>query len=135
MCRTDPDDVARMESNTWLCTRHKHTSVPRARAGIVAECGQWMSEEQLALAISERFPGCMSGRIMYVIPFSMGPLDAPLAKYAVQLTDLTCVVYSMHIMTRVSADVFNRIRTRGGDFVRCVHSVGLPRYQCTVRIP
>lgn len=59
----------------------------------------------------------------------MGPPDAPLARYAVQLTDLTCVVYSMQLMTRVSSHVFDRIRARGSDFFRCVHSVGLPRYR------
>lgn len=67
MCRTDPADVQRSESCTWLCTRHEHTSVPRARRGVAAECGRWMSEEQLARAIADRFPGCMSGRIMYVV--------------------------------------------------------------------
>ncbi len=65
-----------------------------------------------------------------MIPFSMGPLDSPLAKYAVQITDLTYVMYSMRVMTRVTSEVWNRIRERGGDFVRCVHSVGLPRYHC-----
>ncbi|VDL87377.1 unnamed protein product [Nippostrongylus brasiliensis] len=87
--------------------------------------GHWLSPENLATELDSRFPGCMSGRIMYVIPFSMGPIGGPLSKIGVQLTDSNYVVLSMRIMTRVSHDVWDALGDQ--DFVRCIHSVGLPR--------
>jgi phosphoenolpyruvate carboxykinase (GTP) len=84
-----------------------------------------MSPVQFADELDSRFPGCMAGRIMYVIPFSMGPLGSPLSKIGIQLTDSTYVVLSMRIMTRILPDVAEVIGDN--DFVRGIHSVGLPR--------
>lgn len=87
--------------------------------------GHWMPPNQFADELDSRFPGCMAGRIMYVIPFSMGPLGSPLAKIGVQLTDANYVVLSMRIMTRVTPKVWDVLGDE--NFVRCIHSVGLPR--------
>nr|XP_047912591.1 phosphoenolpyruvate carboxykinase [GTP], mitochondrial-like [Anser cygnoides] len=83
-----------------------------------------MSPAELERAVQERFPGCMEGRTMYVIPFSMGPPSSPLAKLGVQLTDSPYVVASMRIMTRVGQHLLPALAR--GDFVRCLHSVGRP---------
>ncbi|XP_042749578.1 phosphoenolpyruvate carboxykinase [GTP], mitochondrial, partial [Lagopus leucura] len=82
-----------------------------------------MSPSSFQAAVQERFPGCMAGRPLYVIPFSMGPPTSPLAKLGVQLTDSPYVVLSMRIMTRVGPAVLQRL---DDDFVRCLHSVGRP---------
>lgn len=84
-----------------------------------------MSPEELQKALGERFPGCMKGRTMYVIPFSMGPLGSPLSKTGIQLTDSPYVVASMRIMTRMGADVMKSLGN-SSDFIRCLHSVGCP---------
>ena len=128
VCHTDPNDVARIESKTWISTRERYATVPHVAAGVRGQLAQWMSLEQLAAEFAERFPGAMAGRVMYVLPFSMGPLGSPLAKYGVQLTDSSYVMLSMHIMTRVTPSVFDAIAAAGGQFVRAVHSVGLPRH-------
>lgn len=97
----------------------------RTPEGIEPIMGHWMPPEVFADELDARFPGCMAGRIMYVIPFSMGPLGSPLSKIGIQLTDANYVVLSMRIMTRVTHDVFDHLGEN--DFVRCIHSVGLPR--------
>ena len=128
VCHTDPNDVARVESNTWIATRERYATVPHVAPGVRGQLAQWMSVEQLAAECAERFPGAMAGRVMYVLPFSMGPLGSPLAKYGVQLTDSSYVMLSMHTMTRVTPSVFDAIAAAGGQFVRAIHSVGLPRH-------
>ncbi|VDL71880.1 unnamed protein product [Nippostrongylus brasiliensis] len=125
ICRTDPKDVARVESKTWMVTPDKYQTVTHTPDGVEPIMGHWLSPENLATELDSRFPGCMSGRIMYVIPFSMGPIGGPLSKIGVQLTDSNYVVLSMRIMTRVSHDVWDALGDQ--DFVRCIHSVGLPR--------
>jgi phosphoenolpyruvate carboxykinase (GTP) len=87
--------------------------------------GHWMPPTNFADELDSRFPGCMAGRIMYVIPFSMGPLGSPLSKIGIQLTDANYVVLSMRIMTRVTPKIWDLLEEH--DFVRCIHSVGLPR--------
>jgi len=125
LCRTDPKDVARVESKTWIVTQDKYQTVTHTPEGVDPIMGHWMPPNQFADELDARFPGCMAGRIMYVIPFSMGPLGSPLAKIGVQLTDANYVVLSMRIMTRVNPNVWDVL---GEDnFVRCIHSVGLPR--------
>ncbi|VDN11047.1 unnamed protein product [Dibothriocephalus latus] len=126
ICRTDPRDVARVESKTFICTKEKFRTVPHVHEGVQGTLGRWISPEDMETHSQERFPGCMAGRMMYVIPYSMGPIGSPLAKYGVQLTDSNYVVLCMRIMTRVSPEVFKIIKEKK-EFVRCVHSVGLPR--------
>jgi phosphoenolpyruvate carboxykinase (GTP) len=125
LARTDPADVARVESKTFIVTDERHASVPHVAEGEKGILGQWMSPHQFKKESVERWPGCMKGRMMYVIPFSMGPIGSPLAKIGVQLTDFAYVVLSMRIMTRISPQVWSVMGT--GDFVKCVHSVGRPR--------
>ncbi|MBN3304456.1 PCKGM carboxykinase, partial [Amia calva] len=124
LARTDPKDVARVESKTVMVTPQQRDALPPTAAGAKSQLGNWMSESEFAKARAERFPGCMAGRKMYVIPFSMGPVGSPLAKLGVQLTDSPYVVASMGIMTRMGPEVMERLAD--GDFVRCLHSVGRP---------
>lgn len=128
LARTDPRDVARVESKTFICTRNKHDVVPRgtdqAKEGML---GNWMDLDELDSKMNDLLPGCMAGRTMYVIPFSMGPIGSNLSKVGIQLTDSPYVVASMHIMTRVSKKVLQLISAKDDDdYVRCFHTVGCP---------
>ncbi|KAI7808176.1 putative phosphoenolpyruvate carboxykinase, partial [Triplophysa rosa] len=124
LARTDPRDVARVESKTVIVTPEQRDTVPSPRGCGVSQLGRWMSQEEWDKAMNLRFPGCMKGRIMYVIPFSMGPVGSPLSKIGVELTDSPYVVASMRIMTRIGKSVLNVLAN--GEFVRCLHSVGCP---------
>uniref|UniRef100_H2YVS0 phosphoenolpyruvate carboxykinase (GTP) n=1 Tax=Ciona savignyi TaxID=51511 RepID=H2YVS0_CIOSA len=122
--RTDPRDVARVESKTVICTATERETIPKPLEGVKGTLGHWISPDNLETAIQERFPGCMKGRTMYVIPFSMGPVGGSISKYGVQLTDSRYVVASTRVMTRITPKVFDLI---GNDtFVKCLHSVGAP---------
>jgi phosphoenolpyruvate carboxykinase (GTP) len=125
LCRTDPADVARVENKTFIITDDKYQTVPHVKEGVKGIIGQWGSRETVAEQLDERFPGCMKGRVMYVIPFSMGPIGGPLSKIGVQLTDCTYVVLSMRVMTRMSPSIWEHLHT--SEFVQCVHSIGAPR--------
>ncbi|XP_067005822.1 phosphoenolpyruvate carboxykinase [GTP] isoform X2 [Anabrus simplex] len=125
LARTNPADVARVESRTYICTRDRRETIPNTKPGVKGVLGNWMSPEDMDLAIQQRFPGCMRGRTMYVIPFSMGPVGSPLSKIGVELTDSPYVVSSMRVMTRMGTPVLNLL-AEGEDFVRCLHSVGSP---------
>ncbi|XP_015335411.1 phosphoenolpyruvate carboxykinase, cytosolic [GTP] isoform X1 [Marmota marmota marmota] len=120
---TDPRDVARIESKTVIITQEQRDTVPIPKTGL-SQLGRWMSEEDFEKAFNARFPGCMKGRTMYVIPFSMGPLGSPLAKIGIQLTDSPYVVASMRIMTRMGTPVLEALGD--GEFIKCLHSVGCP---------
>ncbi|KAK2110219.1 Protein kinase C-like 1 [Saguinus oedipus] len=120
---TDPRDVARIESKTVIITREQRDTVPIPKTGL-SQLGRWMSEEDFEKAFNARFPGCMKGRTMYVIPFSMGPLGSPLSKIGIELTDSPYVVASMRIMTRMGTPVLEALGD--GEFVKCLHSVGCP---------
>mgnify|MGYP002803971468 CR=1 FL=1 len=123
--RTDPADVARVESKTFICTERREDTIPTPADGVEGKLGKWESPEKMKNALfNDRFPGCMRGRTMYVIPFCMGPLGSPLAKIGVQLTDSPYVVSSMRIMTRMGAEVMKRLDD--DNFVKCLHSVGQP---------
>lgn len=122
---TNPKDVARVEGRTFMCTRNKHETVPKTRASVVSKLGNWMSLEDMELAIKERFPGCMEGQTMYVIPFSMGPVGSPLSKLGVEITDSPYVVASMRIMTRMGSQVLKALATNC-DFVKALHALGRP---------
>uniref|UniRef100_A0A6P8PZ64 Phosphoenolpyruvate carboxykinase [GTP], mitochondrial n=1 Tax=Geotrypetes seraphini TaxID=260995 RepID=A0A6P8PZ64_GEOSA len=124
LARTDPKDVARVESKTVIVTESRRETIPIPAGGAKCQLGNWLSPQDFQTAVEERFPGCMKGRTMYVIPYSMGPIGSPLSKIGVQLTDSPYVVASMRIMTRMGSRV---LETLGDDaFVKCLHSVGRP---------
>lgn len=125
ICRTDPADVARVESKTFIVTRDKHTTIPRSESGAKGGMGLWMDPDTMQREMDDRFHNCMAGRMLYVIPFSMGPIGSPLAKIGVQLTDSNYVLLCMRIMTRVSPKVWEALGD--SEFVKCVHSMGCPR--------
>jgi phosphoenolpyruvate carboxykinase (GTP) len=126
LTRTDPKDVARVESRTFICTPDKDETVPETQEGVKGVLGNWISPEDLDAMEQKLFPGCMKGRTMYLIPYSMGPIDSPLSKKGIELTDSAYVAVSMRIMTRVNTSVLDSIRSNGGAFVKCLHSVGKP---------
>ncbi|XP_075229295.1 phosphoenolpyruvate carboxykinase 1 [Lycorma delicatula] len=125
LARTNPKDVARVESKTFICTKERNDVVPKGKKDIKGQLGNWISPHDMDAAIKERFPGCMEGRTMYVIPFSMGPVGSKLSKIGVELTDSPYVVASMRIMTRMGSPVLNALRNNQ-DFVKALHSVGTP---------
>uniref|UniRef100_A0A0N5AUY9 Phosphoenolpyruvate carboxykinase [GTP] n=1 Tax=Syphacia muris TaxID=451379 RepID=A0A0N5AUY9_9BILA len=126
ICRTDPRDVARVESKTFMITPEKYDSVCHIPEGEKSMMGQWVSPKDFEKMLDERYPGCMNGRVMYVIPYSMGPVGGPLSKIGIELTDSRYVVLCMKIMTRMGAAVLNELKKNDADFVRCIHSVGQP---------
>lgn len=125
LARTDPRDVARVESKTFISTPEKLTTVPEPAEGVKGSLGNWIAPADLERKVQELFPGCMEGRTMYVIPFSMGPVGGPLSKNGVEISDSPYVAVSMRIMTRVSSTVLGFIG-RDNSFIKCLHSVGVP---------
>lgn len=125
LARTNPSDVARVESRTFICTEQKDETIPTPKEGVKGTLGNWISPSGFDQAIQERFPGCMKGRTMYVVPFSMGPLGSPLSKIGIEVTDSPYVVASMRIMARMGAPVLEKLRKQE-EFVRALHSVGKP---------
>lgn len=124
LARTDPKDVARVESRTFISTDNMRDTIPVVKNGVTGTLGNWMSPDDLDTEMNMRFPGCMKGRTMFVIPFSMGPVGSALSKIGIELTDSAYVAASMRIMTRVGKKV---LKTLGnGEFVKCLHSVGAP---------